>query len=147
MKIAEPVCELIFEQTKHRIAIVLVSDLTVLSYLNLSSVIHRGKLHFYPANRFWENRKSLFIAEPRSDFNCCYEQRTSEKRNWILFIALSLWFRSVAKYKRPVFKGFNCLYYWAGLNLLKVDCIWSCVPCTQANCLFCVPIQRFLLRI
>ena len=81
MKIAEPVCELIFEQTKHRIAIVLVSDLTVLSYLNLSSVIHRGKLHFYPANRFWENRKSLFIAEPRSDFNCCYEQRTSEKRN------------------------------------------------------------------
>ena len=33
MKIAEPVCELIFEQTKHWIVIVLVSDLTVLSYL------------------------------------------------------------------------------------------------------------------
>ena len=81
MKFAEPVCELIFEQTKHRIVIVLVSDSTVLCYLNLSSVIPRGKRHFYPANGFWENRKSLFIAEPRSDFNCCYEQLTSEKHN------------------------------------------------------------------
>ena len=68
MKIAEPVCERIFKQTKHRIVIVLVSDLTVLSCLNLSGVIPRGKHHFYPANGFSENRKSLFIAEPRSDF-------------------------------------------------------------------------------
>ena len=81
MKMAEPVFELIFEQTKHRIVIVLVSDLTVLSYLNLSSVIPRDKRHFYPANGFWENCKSLFIAEPCSDFNCCYEQRASEKHN------------------------------------------------------------------
>ena len=45
LKIAEPVCEHIFKQTKHRIA-----ELTVLSYLNVSSVIPRGKCHFYPAN-------------------------------------------------------------------------------------------------
>ena len=32
-------------------------------------MIPRDKRHFYPANRFWKNRKSLFIAEPRSDFN------------------------------------------------------------------------------
>ena len=36
---------------------------------------------FYLANGFWENRKSLFIAEPRSDFNCGYEQQISEKHN------------------------------------------------------------------
>ena len=94
---------------------------------------------FYPANGFWENRKTLFIAEPRPDFNRCYEQWISEKHNWMLFIAVSLWFWSVAKYKRQIFKGFNCLYYWAVLNLLKVDCMWSCVPCMQATCLFCVP--------
>ena len=69
LKIAEPVCERIFEQTKHRIVIVLASEFTVhvLSYLNVSSVIPRQTLIFYPANGFWENRKSLFIAEPRSD--------------------------------------------------------------------------------
>ena len=78
MKIADPVCERIFEQTKHRIVTVLISYLTVLSYLNLSSVISRCKHHFYPANGFWENRKPIFIAEPRSEFNCCYEQRTSK---------------------------------------------------------------------
>ena len=49
MKIAEPVCERSFEQTKHGIVIVLVSDLTVLSYFNLSSVIPRGKRHFLPS--------------------------------------------------------------------------------------------------
>ena len=27
---------------------------------------------FYPANLFWENRKSLFKAEPHSDFNQCF---------------------------------------------------------------------------
>ena len=43
---AEPVCERIFEQTKHWIVIVLASELTVLSYLNVSSVIPRGKRHF-----------------------------------------------------------------------------------------------------
>ena len=31
-------------------------------------MIPRGRHHFYPANRFWENRKSLFIAGPRSEF-------------------------------------------------------------------------------
>ena len=46
LKIAEPVCERIFEQTKHRIAIVLASELTVLSYLNVSSVILRGNAIF-----------------------------------------------------------------------------------------------------
>ena len=40
LKIAKPVCERILEQTKHRIAIVLASELTLLSYLNVSSVIH-----------------------------------------------------------------------------------------------------------
>ena len=50
LKIDEPVCGRIFEQTKHRIAIVLASELTVLSYLNVSSAIPRGKRHFYPAN-------------------------------------------------------------------------------------------------
>ena len=78
LEIAESVCERFFEQTKHRIAIVLASELTVLSYLNVSSVIPPCKHHFYPANLFWENRKSLFIIEPRSDFNRCYEQQTSE---------------------------------------------------------------------
>ena len=41
LKIAEPVCERIFEQTKHQIVIVLASEFTVhvLSYLNVSSVI------------------------------------------------------------------------------------------------------------
>ena len=61
--------------------LVLASELTVLSYLNVFSVIPHGKRHFYLANGFWENRKSLFIAEPRSDFNRCYEQRISEKHN------------------------------------------------------------------
>ena len=59
----------------------LASEYTLISYLNVSSVIPQGKRHFYPANRFWENRKSLFIAEPRSDFNCFYEQRISENDN------------------------------------------------------------------
>ena len=139
LKIAKPVCERIFEPRKHRIAIVLASKFTALIYLNDSSVIPQGKRHFYPANWFWENRKSLFIAEPRSDFNRCYEQPISEKHNCILFKAVSLWFWSVAKYNKPIFMGFNSLYYWAGLNLLKVDCFWSCIPCTQATCLFCVP--------
>ena len=49
-----------------------------LSYINLSSAIPLGKRHFFPANRFWENRKSLFIAEPRSDFKRCYDLRISE---------------------------------------------------------------------
>ena len=42
-------------------------------------MIPRGKRHLYPANGFCENRKSLFIAEPCSDFNRCYEQRISKK--------------------------------------------------------------------
>ena len=50
-------------------------------YLNVTSVILKDKRHFYPANPFWKNRKSLFIAEPRSDFNRCYEQRMSENHN------------------------------------------------------------------
>ena len=49
LKIAEPVCERIFEETKHRIAVVLASELTVLSYLNVSSVIPGGKRHFLPS--------------------------------------------------------------------------------------------------
>ena len=66
LKIAEPVCELNFEQTKHRIAIVLASELTVLSYLNVSSVIPQGKRHFYPANCFGKTvnlylEQSLFL--------------------------------------------------------------------------------------
>ena len=36
---------------------------------------------FYPANRFWEKRKSLFVAEPRFDFNFCYEQQIWENHN------------------------------------------------------------------
>ena len=28
---------------------------------------------------------------------------------------------------------------YAALNMLKVYCFWSCVPWTQATCLFCVP--------
>ena len=141
LKIAEPVCERIFEQTKHQIAIILASELTEFSYLNVSSVILRGKQHFYPANWFWfwENRQSLFRAEPRSDFNRCYGQHVSKNHNCIQFIAVSLWFWSVAKYNKTTFKGLNTLYYWAGLNLLKIVCFWSCVPCTQATCLFCVP--------
>ena len=59
---------------------------------------------------FGKTRKSLFIAEPPSDFNRCYEQPFSENHNWILLIAVSLWFWSVAKYKRPIFKGFNSLH-------------------------------------
>ena len=84
LKIPEPVRERIFERIKHRIVIVLASEFTLLSYLKVSGVIPRGKRHFYPANPFWENwenRKSLFIAEPRSDFNRCYEQRISENHN------------------------------------------------------------------
>ena len=49
LKIAEPVSEHIFEQTKRQIVIVLASDLTVSSYLNVSSVIPRGKCHFLPS--------------------------------------------------------------------------------------------------
>ena len=49
LKIAEPVSEHIFEQTKNQIVIVLASDLTVSSYLNVSSVIPRGKRHFLPS--------------------------------------------------------------------------------------------------
>ena len=78
LKIAEPVCERIFELIKHRIVIVLALEYTLLSYSNVSSVIPRGKHHFNPAIDFGKNRKSLFIAEPRSDFNRCYEQRISE---------------------------------------------------------------------
>ena len=81
MKIAEPVSEHMFERIKHGIVIVLASEYTLLSYLNVSSVNPRGKRHFYPAYQFWENRKSLFIAEPRSDFNRCYEQRILENHN------------------------------------------------------------------
>ena len=74
---------------------------------------------FYPANGFWENRKSLFIAEPCSDFNPCYEQRISENHNWVLFKAVSLWFWMIAKNRRPIFKGFNCLYYSQYVNWNK----------------------------
>ena len=59
LKIAWPVPERIFERIKHRIVIVLASEYTLLRYLNVSSVIPQGKRHFYPANWFWENRKSL----------------------------------------------------------------------------------------
>ena len=58
--------------------IVLASEYTLLSYSNVYSVIPRDKHHFYPANAFWKKRKSLFIAEPRSDFNRRYEQWMSE---------------------------------------------------------------------
>ena len=49
LKFAEPVSEHIFEQTKHRIVIVLASELTVSSYLNVSSVISQGKRHVLPS--------------------------------------------------------------------------------------------------
>ena len=49
LKIAEPVSEHIFKKTKQRIVIVLASELTVSSYLNISSVIPRGKRHFLPS--------------------------------------------------------------------------------------------------
>ena len=55
LKIAEPVCERIFDQTKHRIVIVLSSELTVLSYLNVSSLIPRGKHHFLPSKWIWKS--------------------------------------------------------------------------------------------
>ena len=61
--------------------IVLASEYTLLNYLKVSSVIPRDIRHFLSANPFWKNRKSLFIAEPRSDFNRCYEQRMSENHN------------------------------------------------------------------
>ena len=77
LKIAEPVCERIFEQTKHPIVIVLSLELTVLSYLNVSSVIPQANA----INPFWENSNSLFTAEPQSDYNRCYEQRISENHN------------------------------------------------------------------
>ena len=48
LKMAESVCERIFEQTKHRLVVVLASELTAISYLNVSSVIRRGKRHFLP---------------------------------------------------------------------------------------------------
>ena len=139
LKIAEPVRECIFEWIKHRIVIVSASEYTLSCYLNVFSVIPRDKRHFYPANWFWENSKSLFIAEPRSDFKRCYEQWILENHNWIIFIAASLWFWNIAKYKRPISKGFNSLHYWAGLNVLKIDCFWSYAPWMQATCLFCVP--------
>ena len=88
LKITEPVCERIFEQTKHRMAIVLASELTVLNYLNISSVIPRGKRQFYPANWFWENHKSLFIAEPCSDFNRCFGKRKMYTIYSSLFVIL-----------------------------------------------------------
>ena len=81
LNIAEPVSEHIFEQTKNQIVIVLASEITVSSYLNVPSAIPRGKCHFLPSKRIWENLKSLFIAEPRSEYNRCYEQRISEKHN------------------------------------------------------------------
>ena len=59
----------------------MASEYTLISYLNVSSVIPRDKRHLYPANRFWKNRKSLFIAEPHSDSNRCYEQLMSENHN------------------------------------------------------------------
>ena len=46
---------------------------------------------FYPAaikSLVWENHKSLFIAEPRSDFNRCHEQRISENHNYIIYSVL-----------------------------------------------------------
>ena len=108
-----------FWAEKHRIVIVLASEYTLLSYLNVSSVFPGGKRHFLPCKCILRNHKSFFKGEPSSDFNRCYEQRILEKYNWILFIAVSFWFWSVAKYKRPIFKGFNCLYYWAGLNFVE----------------------------
>ena len=47
LKIAEPVRERIYEGIKHRIVKELASEYTLLSYLNVSSVIPRGKRHFY----------------------------------------------------------------------------------------------------
>ena len=47
LKIPKPVCERIFEQTKHQIDV--ASELTVFSYLNVSSVIPQGKRHFLPS--------------------------------------------------------------------------------------------------
>ena len=49
IEITEPVCERIFEQTYHRLVVVLASELTVLSYLNVFSVISRCKPHFLPS--------------------------------------------------------------------------------------------------
>ena len=46
LKIADPVRECIFERMKHCIVIVLASEYTLLSYLNVSSVIPRGRRHF-----------------------------------------------------------------------------------------------------
>ena len=59
-KIAEPFSEHIFEQTKNRIVIVLASESTVLSYLNVSSVIPRGKHHFYQKMDFWKTVNHYF---------------------------------------------------------------------------------------
>ena len=50
LKIGEPVCERAFEQTKHGIVIALASELTLLSYLNVSSVILEADAIFYQAN-------------------------------------------------------------------------------------------------
>ena len=47
LKIAEHVSECIFEWIKYRIVIVSASEYTLLSYSNVSSVIPRGKHHFF----------------------------------------------------------------------------------------------------
>ena len=57
LEITERVSVHIFEQTKPGIVIVLASELLYL----VSSMILEADAIFYPANRFWENRKSLYL--------------------------------------------------------------------------------------
>ena len=55
---------------------------------------------FYPAAIFslvWENLKSLFIAEPHSDFNRCHEQRISKNHNNIIYSILIMIFKTDIK--------------------------------------------------
>ena len=80
---AEPACKRIFERIKHRIVIVLVSEYTLLlSFLNVSSVIPRGKHHFTQQMDFGKTvNLTLFIAEPCSVLNRCFEQLILENHN------------------------------------------------------------------
>ena len=49
-------------------------------------MIHEVGAIFYPAKPFSEKCKSLFIAEPQSDFNYCNEQWTwKTTKRWLKF--------------------------------------------------------------
>ena len=100
LKIAEHVCECIYEQTKHRLVVVLASELTLLSYINVSSVIPREKRHFLPSKSILGNPQIIIYRGASFWFSRCYEQWISENYNWILFIAVSILQRTKDRYSR-----------------------------------------------